>query len=183
MRFIIITMYFSGGLIPQFLLMTNLGLYNTRWACILPYLISAWNLIVCRSFFESIPDTLEEAASIDGASQYRTLFSIYLPLSLPIVAVLTLFYAVGQWNGYFAAMMYLPNSDLHPIQMYIRKILILSNAQSSMGSSVMGGFERSLTTQQLKYAVIIVAVAPILVVYPYVQKYFVKGVMVGSIKG
>lgn len=183
MMFVMITMYFSGGLIPQFLLITSLGLYDSRWACIFPYLISAWNLIVCRSYFESIPDTIEEAASIDGASQYRTLFSIYLPLCMPIVAVMTLFYAVGQWNAYFAAMMYLPDADLHPIQMYIRKILILSNTQSSMGGSTMGGFERSLTTQQLKYAVIIVAVLPILVVYPYLQKYFIKGVMVGSIKG
>lgn len=183
MKFIMITMYFSGGLIPQFLLITKLGLYNTRWACIFPYLISAWNLIVCRSFFESIPDTLEEAASIDGASHYRTLFSVYLPLSKPIIAVMTLFYAVGQWNAYFAAMMYLPDSTLHPIQMYIRKILILSNTQSSMGSASMGGFERSLATQQLKYSVIIVTVLPILLVYPYLQKYFVKGVMVGAIKG
>lgn len=183
MKFVMLTMYFSGGLIPQFLLITNLGLYNTRWACICPYLISAWNLIVCRTYFESIPDALEEAASIDGASQYRIMFSIYLPLCLPIIAVITLYYAVGQWNAYFAAMMYLPNSDLHPIQMYIRKILILANTHSSMGSNVMGGFDRSMTTQQLKYAVIIVTVLPILVVYPYLQKYFVKGVMVGAIKG
>lgn len=182
MLFVLFTMYFSGGMIPMFLLVNRIGLYNTRWACILPYLISAWNLIVCRSFFESIPDTLEEAASIDGASPYVTFWKIFLPLSKPIVAVMTLFYAVGQWNAYFAAMMYLPNSDLHPIQMYLRKILILSNTQSSMGGSSMGGFERSLATQQLKYAVIIVTILPILVIYPCVQKHFVKGVMVGSIK-
>ncbi|MEN6315926.1 MAG: carbohydrate ABC transporter permease [Clostridiaceae bacterium] len=184
MMFVLFTMYFSGGLIPQFLLINNLGLYNNRWACILPYAISAWNLIVCRSFFESIPNSIEEAAKIDGASHYKILFKIFIPLSMPIIAVLTLFYAVGQWNGYFAAMLYLPNADLHPIQLYLRKVLILSNVQSSMGNAAtMGGFERSLATQQLKYAVIIVAILPILAVYPYLQKYFVKGVMIGSIKG
>lgn len=182
MFFVLFTMYFSGGLVPQFLLVNSLGLYNTRWACIFPYLISAWNLIVCRSFFESIPDTIEEAALIDGASQYTILFKIFIPLSMPIVAIMILFYAVGQWNAYFSAMMYLPNADLHPIQMYLRKVLILSNTQSAMGNT-MGGLERSLTTQQLKYAVIVVAVLPILAVYPFLQKYFVKGVMVGSIKG
>lgn len=182
MLFVIFTMYFSGGMIPMFLLITKIGLYNSRWACIFPYLISAWNLTVCRSFMESIPETLEEAASIDGASPYMIFGKIFLPLSKPILAVMTLFYAVGQWNAYFAAMMYLPDSNLHPIQMYLRKILILSNTQSSMGNSSMGGFERSLATQQLKYAVIIVTILPILAIYPLVQKHFVKGVMVGSIK-
>ena len=182
MLFVVFTMYFSGGMIPMFLLINKIVLYNTRWACIFPYLISAWNLIVCRSFMESIPETLEEAASIDGASPYMIFWKIFLPLSKPVLAVMTLFYAVGQWNAYFAAMMYLPDANLHPIQMYLRKILILSNAQSSMGGSSMGGFERSLATQQLKYAVIIVTILPILVIYPCVQKYFVKGVMVGSIK-
>ena len=114
MLFVMFTLYFNGGMIPMFLLINNIGLYNTRWACIFPYLISAWNLIVCRSFLESIPETLEEAASIDGASPYRTFWQIYMPLSKPIIAVMTLFYAVGQWNAYFAAMMYLPasNSDV-----------------------------------------------------------------------
>lgn len=182
MLFVVFTMYFSGGMIPMFLLINKIGLYNTRWACIFPYLISAWNLIVCRSFMESIPETLEEAASIDGASPYMVFWKIFLPLSKPVLAVMTLFYAVGQWNAYFAAMMYLPDANLHPIQMYLRKILILSNTQSSMGGSSMGGFERSLATQQLKYAVIIVTILPILIIYPCVQKYFVKGVMVGSIK-
>lgn len=182
MLFVMFTMYFSGGLIPMFLLINKIGLYNTRWACIFPYLISAWNLIVCRSFMESIPETLEEAAAIDGASPYMIFWKIFLPLSKPIFAVMTLFYAVGQWNAYFAAMMYLPNSDLHPIQMYLRKILILSNTQSSMGNTTMGGFERSIATQQLQYAVIIVTILPILAIYPAVQKHFVKGVMIGSIK-
>lgn len=182
MLFVMFTLYFSGGMIPMFLLINKIGLYNTRWACIFPYLISAWNLIVCKSFLESIPETLEEAASIDGASPYRVFAQIFIPLSKPIIAVMTLFYAVGQWNAYFAAMMYLPDAKLHPIQMYLRKILILSNTQSSMGGSSMGGFERSLATQQLKYAVIIVTILPILAVYPFVQKYFVKGVMIGSIK-
>ncbi len=182
MLFVMFTMYFSGGLIPMFLLINKIGLYNSRWSCIMPYLISAWNLIVCKSFLESIPETLEEAAAIDGASPYTTFARIFLPLSKPIIAVMTLYYAVGQWNGYFAAMMYLPDADKHPIQMYLRKILILSNTQSSMGGSSMGGFERSLATQQLKYAVIIVTILPILAIYPFVQKYFVKGVMIGSIK-
>lgn len=182
MMFVMFTMYFSGGLVPMFLLINNLGLYDTRWACIFPYLISAWNLIVCRSFFESIPDSLEEAACIDGASPYKIFYKIFLPLSKPIIAVMTLFYAVGQWNGYFASMLYQVDQKLHPIQMYLRKILILSNTSSATGASAMGGFERSLATQQLKYAVIIVTILPILAVYPYLQKYFVQGVMVGSIK-
>lgn len=183
MKFVVFTMYFSGGLVPQFILITQLGLYNTRWACILPYTISAYNLIVCRSFFESIPDALEEAAVIDGASHYKILLRVFIPLSAPIIAVLTLFYAVGQWNAYFAAMMYLTNTSLHPVQMYLRKVLVLADTESAMGNAAMGGFERSIATQQLKYAVIIITVLPILVLYPFLQKHFVKGVMIGSVKG
>lgn len=182
MMMIVFTMFFSGGLIPQFILVNNLHLYNTRWAIIIPSAINTFNLIICIIFFQGIPDSIEEAASIDGASQYRILFKIFIPLSMPIIAVLALFYAVGHWNSYFAAMIYLPNADLQPLQLYLRKVLILSNTQS-LSSSITGGYERSMATIQLKYSVIIVSMLPILCTYPFLQKYFIKGVMIGSIKG
>lgn len=176
------TMFFSGGLIPQFILVNQLGLYNTRWAIVLPVAISTWNLILCRTFFQGIPDSLEEAATIDGASQYTILFRIFLPLSMPIIAVLILFYAVGHWNSYFSATLYLTDSSLQPMQIYLRKVLIQANTEL-LRDNMASGMERSLATLQLKYSVIIVATLPILVVYPFLQKYFVKGVMIGSLKG
>lgn len=182
MIYVAITMFFSGGLIPGFILISQLGLYGTRWAIVLPGAISAWNLILARTFFEGIPESLDEAAFIDGATHTRTLISIYLPLSMPIIAVLTLFYAVGHWNSYFSALLYLPDKALHPMQLYLRKVLTLGNTDT-IGSQMAIGFERSLATMQLKYTVVIVTILPIICVYPFLQKYFVKGVMIGAIKG
>ena len=182
MFFITFTMFFSGGLIPSFILVSKLGIYNTRLAIILPVAINTWNLILCRTFFQSIPDSIEEAATIDGASHFKVLFKIFVPLSMPIIAVLILFYAVGHWNSYFSAMLYLPNSDLHPMQLYLRKVLLMANTEI-IGDKMPTGTERSLASLQLKYSVIIVATVPILCVYPFLQKYFVKGVMLGSLKG
>ena len=176
------TMFFSGGMIPSFILINQLGLYNTRWAIVLPVAINTWNLILCRTFFQSIPDSLEEVATIDGASQFIILFKIFLPLSMPIIAVLILYYAVGHWNSYFSAILYLSDPDLQPMQIYLRKVLILANT-SIIGDKMTTGTERSMATLQLKYSIILVATLPILVVYPFLQKYFVKGVMIGSIKG
>ena len=181
MIFIVLTMFFSGGMIPSFILINQLGLYNTRWAIVIPAAISTWNLIICRSFFKSIPDSFAEAAEIDGASQLTILLKIFLPLSMPVVAVLILFYAVGQWNSYFPATLYLTDSDLMPLQIYLRRVVIHSSSESVTG--IAGGLQKSLATMQLKYSIIIVTILPILCVYPFLQKYFIKGVMIGGIKG
>lgn len=180
MIFIVFTMFFSGGLIPLFILIKDLGLYNTRWAMIIPGVISAFLLIVARTFFQSIPESLDESAKIDGANDIMILFKIIMPLSKPIIAVLALFYAVGHWNSYFSAMIYLPDANLQPLQLYLVKILIQN--QDKLSEGMTDELDRALFTLQLKYSIIIVAVLPILLVYPFLQKYFAKGVMLGSLK-
>jgi putative aldouronate transport system permease protein len=180
MFFIVFTMFFSGGIIPSFMLVKYLGLYDTKWAIILPAAISTWNLIIARSFFQSIPDSLQESARIDGCNDLGILFRIVLPLSMPIIAVIGLFSAVGFWNSYFSAMIYLPSPKNHPLQIYLMKIVV-QNSQQFVGASQ--GYERVLYTAQLKYGIIVVAVLPIICVYPFLQRYFVKGVMIGAVKG
>lgn len=181
---IIFTMYFSGGLIPSYLLTYNtLGLGNNLLALILPGAISTWNLIVMRTSFMSIPDSLEESATIDGANDFIILFRIILPVSLPVVAVMILFYGVGHWNSWFSAMVYLRDRELYPLQLILREILILSSTDSMMIDMVGAGEDREALGESIKYATIIVATLPILFVYPFLQKYFVKGVMVGALKG
>ena len=181
MKLITFTMFFSGGLIPLFILVNKLGLYNSRWAVILPYAISTYNLIVCRTFFEGIPENLAEAAVIDGANDVSILFRVYLPLSKAILAVLVLFYAVGHWNSYFPALLYISKQNLQPVQVYLVRVLIQdSEALADEGSA---GFSRALIVEQLKYAVIMVTILPIICLYPFLQKYFVQGVMIGAIKG
>ena len=181
MMLITFTMFFSGGLIPLFITVNNLGLYNSRWAVILPYAVSTYNLIVCRSFFESIPESLMESAKLDGASELRILWSIVLPLSTAILAVLVLFYAVAHWNSYFPAMLFISKGDLQPVQVYLIRVLIQnSEALAEEGSA---GYSRALIVEQLKYSVIIVTILPITILYPFLQKYFVQGVMIGAIKG
>lgn len=175
------TMFFSGGLVPTFIIVSRLGIYNTRWALILPTAISTWNLIVCRTFFEGIPESLVESAKLDGASEFFILRKIVLMLSLPIIAVLVLFYAVGHWNSYFSAVLYLSDTKLQPLQIYLRRVLI--QATSEMGGDMKEGFDRDLAVHQLKYAAIIVSILPIIVLYPFLQRYFVQGVMIGAIKG
>ncbi|GIN55967.1 carbohydrate ABC transporter permease [Lederbergia ruris] len=180
MMFITFTMFFSGGLIPTYLLIGQLGMIDTRWALIIPNAISVWNLIIMRTSFKGIPDSLEESARIDGANDWTILFRIILPLSLPVIAVMILFYGVGHWNAYFDAMIYLRNNDLWPLQLVLREILI-ENSTDNFITGV-GGGDRYPIGETVKYATIIVATLPILFLYPFLQKYFVKGVMIGSIK-
>jgi len=181
MVFITLTMMFSGGMIPSFLLVTQLGIYNTRWAILLPGAVSAWNLIIARNFFmTTIPDELIESAKIDGANDIWIFFRIVLPLSGAILAVMTLFYAVGHWNMWFKAMIYVPNISLQPLQLYLRNVLLLNSPEAMAGlDDVM---ERIAYAMQLKFAVIVVATLPVMCLYPFVSKHFVKGVMVGAIK-
>lgn len=181
MVFIAITMFFSGGLIPMFILVKNLNLYNTRWALILPGLVTTWNLIIARVYFQSsIPESLPEAAKIDGCTDIGILFKIVLPLSTPILAVLTLYYAVGHWNSYFNALIYLADRKLQPVQIYLMKVLIEQSEEALGGME--GVSSRSMYAVQMRYTIIIIVILPILCVYPFLQKYFVKGVMIGAIK-
>ena len=177
------TMIFSGGMIPNYLLMKNLKILNTVWCMLLPGAISAYNLIVAKTFIEnSIPGDLLEAARIDGCSDVRFFFSIVLPLSKAILAVLLLMYAAAHWNAYFNALLYLTDKKLYPLQIFLRQILVQSNMSADMLDPE--AMAQMQTLQQiLKYAVIVVSTAPMLCLYPFVQKYFRQGVMIGSIKG
>ncbi|GAA5028879.1 carbohydrate ABC transporter permease [Actinopolymorpha pittospori] len=183
MVFIVVTMFFSGGLIPTYTLIQDLGLYNTRWAMIIPAAVNAFLIIVTRTFFQTtIPESLLEAAKTDGANDLQILWRIVLPLSKPILAVLSLFYAVGHWNDYFTPLIYLPNADLQPLSIFLSKIL-LQNDQTMLGA---GGpvdtATQSALAIQMKYSLIVVVIAPIVCVYPFLQKHFVKGILVGGIK-
>lgn len=182
-----ITMYFSGGLIPTFLLINQLGLMNTCWAILLPGACSVWDIIIMRTQFVSVPDGLKEAATIDGASDFTILFRVLLPLSGAVIAVLVLFSAVGYWNMWYEPMIYLTKRSQYPIQSVLREILIDSNAQMMAGAGKvqikMDTSKNKAVQTLVKYANIVVCTVPILVVYPFAQKYFVKGVMVGSLKG
>ncbi|WP_409345120.1 carbohydrate ABC transporter permease [Paenibacillus sp. MBLB4367] len=180
MLLVTFTMFFSGGLIPSYLLMHDLHLLDTRWALVIPGAISTWNLIIMRTSFQGVPVSLEESARIDGANDWTILFRIVLPLSLPVLAVMVLFYAVAHWNGYFGAMIYLRDRELFPLQLVLREIL-LTNSVESMTSSV-SGIDKYFISETIKYATIMVATLPILFLYPFLQKYFVKGVMIGAIK-
>ena len=177
---VVFTMLFSGGMIPNFLLIKNLGLYNTRWALILPGAISAYNLFLARTYFSGLPNSLVESASIDGATEATILRKIIVPLSMPIIAVLTLFYAVGHWNSYFNALLYIPDIKKQPLQMFLVKLLVLE--QDLMAEGGADALELTLQAMQTKYATIIVVILPILCVYPFLQKYFTQGVMIGAIK-
>ena len=182
MAFIVFTMFFSGGMIPSFLVVNDLNMINTIWAMVIPGALSTYNMIVTRTFFQGIPEALHESAELDGAGEMKTLMLVYLPLSLPIMATMTLFYAVGHWNSYMSALLYLNEKRLYPIQSILRNMVVqgqMSGATMDMGS----GSDFLVVDTTIKYAVIMVATLPIIMVYPFVQKYFVKGVMVGSIKG
>ena len=172
-----LTMFISGGLVPLYILVQKMHLYNTRWAIVLPYIISAYNLIITRSFFESLLEEMAEAVKIDGGSEWTVMTKIFFPLSKPIISVLILFYGVGYWNSYFAPLIFLSNEKLQPIQLYLRSILITSEVQAS-GM----GLDAILMNEQMKYAVIVIACFPIMVLYPFIQKYFEKGVLIGAVK-
>lgn len=178
---IVFTMFFRGGMIPTYLLVKNLKLTDTLWALIVPNAISTYNMIIMRTSFLSIPESLEESARIDGAKDFTILFKIVIPLSLPVIAVMILFYGVGHWNSWFSAMIYLRKRELYPLQLILREILISSDT-SQMITGV-GTIDREPVTQTVKYATIMVATIPILCIYPFLQRYFVKGVMIGSLKG
>ncbi|MFP4974033.1 carbohydrate ABC transporter permease [Paenibacillus sp. CN-4] len=183
----IITMYFSGGLIPSFLLIRELGMFNTFWVMVIPGLISVWNMIIFRTFFKGIPAGLEESARIDGCSNWGVLFKIVLPLSGPVLATLSLFTAVYHWNDWFTPSIYISNTDLMPIQTKLQQILnsnIMSEQMAQLDAAAQGRMNkmRAVTTKSLSMATMMVATLPILCVYPFLQKYFVKGVMVGSLK-
>lgn len=183
LRLIVFTMFFSGGLIPSYMLVQNLNMDNTMWALILPVAVYPWNLIVARAFFKSsISEELYEAAYLDGCSDFATFFRIALPLSKAIIAVMVLYYAVGLWNSYFPAMLYLKDELKYPLQLVLRNMLIENN----MSSQIM--VSEALINQQriadlMKYGVIIVSSLPVLIMYPFVEKYFAKGVMLGAVKG
>jgi putative aldouronate transport system permease protein len=182
MLLIVFTMFFSGGLIPTYLLVNNwLGLGNSLAAILIPGLISTWNLIILRTSFQSIPESLIESARIDGAQDFTILFRIVIPLSMPVIAVMILFYSVGHWNSWFSAMIYLRDRSLFPLQLILREILIQNSTQFMASDASSGDLEA--IGESIKFATIIIATVPILVVYPFLQKYFVKGVMIGSVKG
>ncbi|MEC0240253.1 carbohydrate ABC transporter permease [Paenibacillus dokdonensis] len=182
MVIITLTMFFGGGLIPSYLLVKNLGLLDTMWALIIPGAIATYNLIVMRTYFQtSIPWELQEAAHIDGCSNWRLLLNIILPLSKPILAVMVLFYAVGHWNSYFNSLIYIRNEARYPLQLVLREILLIS--QSEAVDANVGLENKVLLAESIKYAVIMISSLPILIMYPFVQRHFVKGVMIGSIKG
>ena len=182
--FITFTMLFSGGLIPSFLLIKGMGLYNTYWALILPGAVSVYNVIVARTFFQSnIPDDLYEAASLDGCSDIYFMWKIVLPLSAPIIAVLTMFYAVGHWNSNFNAMIYLQDSKKFTLQVVLRNILIANQIDNEMMKDIDAMQKQEGLAQLLKYSLIVVASVPMLVLYPFIQKHFVKGIMIGALKG
>ena len=186
--FFFITMYFGGGMIPTYLLMKNLGLLDTRWVLILGS-VSCYNLIVARQYYQnSIPESLYEAARIDGASEFKCFFRIALPLSSSIIAVMTLFHAVGHWNSYYNALLYVHKAEYYPLQLILREILLLN--QNVLEGAILDdpdaatwAIRRMWIAESMKYSIIFISCAPLLVAYPFVQKYFVKGVMIGSVKG
>lgn len=183
---LIFTMYFGGGLIPTYMVVRGLHMVNTRWAMLIPGAMSVYNMLVTRTFFKnSIPESLFEAARIDGANAFQQLVKIALPLSKPIIAVIGLYYAVGHWNDYYKALIYLQDADLLPLQSAMRDILMASKIMSDGLDGVItdrGMADRIQLVQSMRYSSIVIATAPVLAVYPFIQKFFVKGVMIGSVK-
>ena len=181
MMYFIIPMFFGGGLIPFYNVMSSLGLINTIWAIVLPSILSVWNLFMTKTFFESsVPNDLIEAAKIDGAGHFMTFTHVVLPLAKAIMAVMALYYAVGQWNSYFNAMIFLQDESMYPLQLVLKEILIAS--ESTVGGSGETILQQYRLANQLKYVSVIVSSLPVLMLYPFVQKYFAQGVMIGSLK-
>lgn len=182
--FMMITMFFNGGLVPTFLLINQLSMYNSYWAVILPGCVGVTNVIICRTYFESsIPEELYEAASLDGCDDFRFLLKVALPLAKPVLAVLVLYYAVGHWNSYFKEMIYLEDKMKYPLQVVLRQILIMSQIADEMMLDFSTAERVQGMADLLKYSTIVVSSLPMLLLYPFIQKYFVKGVMIGSVKG
>ncbi|OBR66558.1 sugar ABC transporter permease [Paenibacillus oryzae] len=190
MGIFLVTMFFNGGMIPLYLTIKNLNLINSMGALILPVAASVWNIIVSRTFFQStIPKELQEAAHVDGATNFRLFIKIVLPLSAPIIAVMALFYGVGHWNSYFPALIYLNDEMKYPLQMVLRQILVLQEMSAeTTGAAISGDIAQAMNNKAeiaalVKYAVIIVSTLPVVILYPFLQRYFVQGVMIGSVKG
>ena len=182
--FFMICMFFTGGLIPTYMVVRDVGLTNTIWALLVPNSVWVYNLFICRTFFKTtIPDELLEASQIDGCNNLRFFFSIVVPLSTATIAVQFLFYGVAQWNDYFQAMIYLRKTELYPLQIHLRNILIANTVDSSMTDDAETVDAKQRIADMLKYVLIIVSTVPMLVLYPFLQKYFVKGVMIGAVKG
>lgn len=179
----VITMFIGGGLMPMYLLMDKLYLINTPWAIILPGAINVWNIMLAKTYFRSLPKELREASSIDGASEIIHFFKIVLPVCKPIIAVLMLYQFVGQWNSYFDAMIYLDDASLQPLQLVIRSILIQNTPATGMIADIQSTAEMAKIAELLKYSTIVISSLPLLIMYPFFQKYFDKGIMIGSVKG
>ena len=183
---ILFTMLFSGGIVPYYILLKNIGLINQFWVYIIPGFYSAWNILLMRTFFAGIPDSLEESAKLDGANDFQVFFAIIIPISKPVIAVISLFNGVGHWNAWFDGTFFVSDASLHPLQTVLRAMLMSAEAlRKRMFILQMAPQDARLnvTTESLKMATIIVATVPILLIYPFIQKYFVQGVMIGSVKG
>ena len=180
---LLITMFFSGGLIPTFILINQLHMVNTVWAILIPGAFNVWNMILARTYYQSIPKELREASALDGANEIQHFFQIMLPVCKPIIAVLLLYQFVGMWNSYFDAMIYLNDANLQPLQLVLRSILVQNTPQPGMIADIQSTAEMAKVAEQLKYATIVVSSLPLFAMYPFFQKYFDKGVMVGSVKG
>ncbi|SDD56531.1 multiple sugar transport system permease protein [Paenibacillus sp. UNCCL117] len=184
MMLFVFTMMFSGGLIPSYLLIKELGMIDTRWSLIIPGALGVWNVIITRTYFQTtIPDELLEAAQMDGCSDFTFVRKIVIPLSGPIIAVIVLFYAVGHWNQYFSALLYLKRQELYPLQLVLRDILVQNEVDASMITDVADQAAREGLRELLKFSLIVVSTLPVLIIYPFIQRHFVKGMMIGSLKG
>ena len=179
----IITMFFGGGLIPTFILINQLHLVNTIWAILIPGAFNVWNMILARTYYQSIPKELREASALDGASELQHFFKIMIPVCKPIIAVLALWSFVGMWNSYFDALIYLNDADLQPLQLVLRSILVQNTPQPGLIADIQSTAEMAKVAELLKYATIVVSSLPLLIMYPFFQKYFDQGIMVGSVKG
>lgn len=180
MKFYVITLFFSGGLIPNYLLVQNLGLIDSMWSLVFPVALNVWHIIICRAFLQSIPESLSESAHMDGANDWVILIRIMMPLSMPILATLTLFTIVEQWNSFFLPMLYLNSPEMQPLSLFLRRILL--SLEFLQGDAI-ASMESAITPESFKGAAIIVSILPIVSIYPFIQKYFIKGMLIGSVKG
>lgn len=184
MALFVFTMMFSGGLIPSYLVVKGLGMIDTRWSLIIPGALAVWNMVIARTYFQTtIPDELLEAAQMDGCSDLTFVRKIVIPVSGPIIAVIALFYAVGHWNQYFNALLYLKHQELYPIQLVLRDILVQNEVDASMITDLADQATKEGLREALKFSLIVVSTLPVLIIYPFIQRHFVKGMMIGSLKG
>ena len=181
MKLIMFTMFFSGGIIPLFIVVRQIGIYDTRWAFLLPWIMSAYNMIIMRTFFLGIPESLEESATLDGATDLQIFFKIYVPLSTAVIAVIAMYYGVAWWNSWYQSLVFQPSNSLWPLQMVLREVLITNTKSATTDVTSMA--EESYTRELVKYCTVVVSTVPILIIYPFLQRYFVKGVMIGAVKG